>query len=59
MLYSSINYAGRGALYGFLIVLSGVPVYWISRRMGKGSEPRRAPKQHEKHEKGNDPSRFS
>lgn len=33
MLYSSINYAGRGALYGFLIVLSGIPVYWISRRM--------------------------
>lgn len=35
MLYSSINYAGRGALYGFLIVLSGIPVYWISRRMSK------------------------
>ena len=33
MLYSSINYAGRGALYGFLIVLSGIPVYWISRWM--------------------------
>ena len=44
MLYSSINYAGRGALYGFLIVLSGVPIYWISHRMGKDREPRRARK---------------
>ncbi|MFH1739319.1 MAG: amino acid permease [bacterium] len=34
MIYSSINYAGVGALYGFLIVLSGLPVYWFARRVG-------------------------
>ena len=37
-LYSSLMYANSvapyGALIGFLIVLSGLPFYWLSRRMG-------------------------
>jgi len=36
MLYSSVTYAGIGALLGFLIVLSGLPVYWVSRWVERG-----------------------
>ncbi|MDX9755849.1 MAG: amino acid permease [bacterium] len=42
LLYSSFNYATSitpyGAWIGFGLVLSGLPVYWLSRRMEKGED---------------------
>lgn len=40
VVYSSLAFAGREALYGFLIVLSGIPFYGVSRWMTRNSAPR-------------------
>jgi hypothetical protein len=32
--HSSVAYTGLGAVVGLAIVVSGVPLYWLGRRMG-------------------------